>query len=623
MFGKKSNPTENLAQTLLDAMSEAMAAYRAKSPYDKTFFCTILGVNRKFVDDVPNTDKAELISKFSIPASLDEGEKNYYTIKINGAYYVKQSPFTFKLYENVNVRVPNGTWDNLYIEGNISENGNTFELPELYVSTDEPEGTEERPIKEHDYWAEIDDDNDKNLKSFYEYQNLGTSENPDFDWVVLYNIKEQEQSQRKIYVQETQPYNANKGDIWLKTVARRYDTNIVNIYERGNSSWALRGTFNNTGSSLQNGNEIYNDYTNNSITSSQFCTVVGERNWIDGSEYCFVGGKNVTLKKAKYSLVFTDGNAFGSLAGDNIYASLLFGDSPYVKGQCINSLIGGQTVEAKNIFNSIITGNNNIAGNYDGFFENKTGVVRGSLVIGSHNTVCCLKDGIVCGHGNQVVPEYDLNDPNLTLHGLIMGGRDGNCNSSGQIFIMGNGSGSTLNNALTLNRSGDLYIQGTLYQQGADYAETYEWLDGNPEGEDRTGLFVTLDGDKIVLADDKSDYILGAVSAAPTVCGDTYNENWKGKFERDIFGRILFDENGDMIVSKDFDPDRKYIPQSERPEKAFVGTHGKLIVIDDGTCMVNGYCKPSKRGIATASAEKTDYRVIERKDKNHIRIVIK
>ena len=261
MFGKKSNPTENLAQTLLDTMSEAMTAYRAKSPYDKTFFCTILGVNRKFVDDVPNTDKAELISKFSIPASLDEGEKNYYTIKINGAYYVKQSPFTFKLYENVNVRVPNGAWNNIYIEGNISENSNTFELPELYVSTDEPEGTEERPIKEHDYWAEIDDDNDKNLKSFYEYQNLGTSENPEYDWVVLYNIKEQEQSQRKIYVQETQPYNANKGDIWLKTVARRYDTNIVNIYERGNSSWALRGTFNNTGSSLQNGNEIYNDYT--------------------------------------------------------------------------------------------------------------------------------------------------------------------------------------------------------------------------------------------------------------------------------------------------------------------------------------------------------------------------
>ncbi|MDQ0246497.1 hypothetical protein J2S09_004101 [Bacillus fengqiuensis] len=34
---------------------------------------------------------------------------------------------------------------------------------------------------------------------------------------------------------------------------------------------------------------------------------------------------------------------------------------------------------------------------------------------------------------------------------------------------------------------------------------------------------------------------------------------------------------------------------------AAVGLLGKLLVGDDGTCQVNGYCKPNGQGITTAS----------------------
>ena len=629
MLGKKSNPTENLAQVLLDSMSEALSAYRIKSPYDKTFFCTVLGVNQKFVDSVPNSDKTDLISKYGIPETVDEGESNYYTVKINGAYYVKQSPYSFKLYENVNIRVPNGSWDNLYIEGNIPDSY-TFELPELFVSPTEPATTETIIVKEGDYWIKINNNNDKNIEAFYRYENTGTEESHFYQWVTQYNVEEP--GQRRIFYRDTQPTaGMKKGDIWLKYVARynNNDINIVNIYQYTGSVWEKKGNYNNVGVALNNNNILLCDYTNPIIdtTDCEYCVSFGTNTVLDDTKSTIIGGATgISQTKAFHttgSIIWGNSIYVGaSSAGDTVDESMIVGQALRSKGEVKYSFVGGTINDLNNSYGSIIVGSSNKIGTYNSYYSGKTGGIKNSIICGEQNSVCSLNDGIVCGHGNSVNPEYDYDDQTKTLHGLIMGGKHGVCTSSDELLILGNGSG-TLNNALMLDRHGDLYIQGTLHQNSADYAETYEWLDGNPQAEDRTGLFVTLVGDKIILADSGSDYILGVVSATPTVCGDTYNSYWHGKFERDVFGRILKDKNGDMIVSEKYDPNRKYIPQSQRPEKSAIGTHGKLVVVDDGTCKVNGYCKPSKNGIGTASTDKTDYRVIERKDKTHVRIVIK
>ncbi|MBR5823712.1 MAG: hypothetical protein IKY67_06185, partial [Paludibacteraceae bacterium] len=71
------------------------------------------------------------------------------------------------------------------------------------------------------------------------------------------------------------------------------------------------------------------------------------------------------------------------------------------------------------------------------------------------------------------------------------------------LLIVGKGSSkNALSNALTLNSDGKLWAAGTVTSTGADYAEFFEWLDGNKSGEDRVGLIVTLEGDKIRLAND-------------------------------------------------------------------------------------------------------------------------
>lgn len=215
---------------------------------------------------------------------------------------------------------------------------------------------------------------------------------------------------------------------------------------------------------------------------------------------------------------------------------------------------------------------------------------------------------------------------------------EGSSLSGGNYFIIGNGTSDTIrSNAFRISKLGHVY--GSEYHSsGADYSEIYEWLDGNPDGEDRAGRFVVLDGERIRLAgpEDPVLNILGVVSAAPSVVGDSYEDQWRGMYERDIFGRLVYEEvevedpaNPDQTIpvhrpklNPAYDPSRKYVPQSQRPEKSAVGLLGKLVMIDDGTCEVNGWCAAGLGGIATRSMTHSRFWVMSRLDDTHIRINI-
>ena len=220
--------------------------------------------------------------------------------------------------------------------------------------------------------------------------------------------------------------------------------------------------------------------------------------------------------------------------------------------------------------------------------------------------------------------------------------------SSGSRFIVGGGWGIR-KNAFRVECSGACYGAGAWNSSGADYAELFEWMDGNLKKEDRVGRFVTLDGKYIRLATFSDDYILGIVSGNPSVVGDVYDDQWAGMFVLDVYGRPVYewkdfpaetmevpDENGGMEtveiqpahrewvqkLNPDYDPAQTYIPRTERPEWAAVGLLGKLVVLDDGTCRPNGWAAVGEGGIATASKERTKFRVMERLDEDHIRVMI-
>lgn len=226
--------------------------------------------------------------------------------------------------------------------------------------------------------------------------------------------------------------------------------------------------------------------------------------------------------------------------------------------------------------------------------------------------------------------------------------------TTGDAFIIGNGTSKyATSNAFRVTYAGGVYGLSAYNSSGADYAELFEWLDGNSDNEDRRGRFVTLDGEKIRFAT-SDDYILGVISATPCIVGDSSSEDWQGKYLTDVFGEkltqtvhydaeyedreIIDPETGKKTIEKvlihdeydavqwilnpDYDPEMEYIPREDRPEWSYVGTMGKLIVEDDGTCIVGKYCIPSDNGTGTHS-ETSGYRVMSRIDDTHIKVWVR
>lgn len=151
---------------------------------------------------------------------------------------------------------------------------------------------------------------------------------------------------------------------------------------------------------------------------------------------------------------------------------------------------------------------------------------------------------------------------------------------------------------------------GTAMTTPADYAEMFEWADGNPNAEDRVGISVSLVGDKIRPAK-PGDTLLGIISGNPAVLADSGLTRWSDKYLRDDFNRPVYetvpawqwiDENAaEHLYAKDsipsgvivpanavsstitrrklnpaFDPQRKYVPREMRKEWSAVGLVGKL-----------------------------------------------
>jgi hypothetical protein len=233
--------------------------------------------------------------------------------------------------------------------------------------------------------------------------------------------------------------------------------------------------------------------------------------------------------------------------------------------------------------------------------------------------------------------------------------------STSDAFVIGNGSADNArSNAFRVTFDGKTYGLSAFNSAGADYAEFFEWSDGNIDNEDRVGYFVTLEDDKIRKAISTDDYILGVVSVNPSVIGDSYADDWSGKYVTDEWGRIqyhnvvvpatyrtvqhaaVYEENTDKIVTDaydeeviineertdyvpilnpDWDSSREYISRENRKEWSAVGMMGKLLVRDDGTCQVNGFCKPNNAGIATTATN--GYRVMKRASENIVQILVK
>jgi hypothetical protein len=131
---------------------------------------------------------------------------------------------------------------------------------------------------------------------------------------------------------------------------------------------------------------------------------------------------------------------------------------------------------------------------------------------------------------------------------------------------------SDISGTITTGASGFGGFQST----GADYAEFFEWLDGNPNLQDRIGCTVSITNGKIEIAN-PGDEVIGVVSAFPSVVGDSYM-SWPKKYIKDEFGRRKKSGDGKPLLNPEWDSTKEYVLRSKRREWAAIGLMGKLKV---------------------------------------------
>ena len=285
-----------------------------------------------------------------------------------------------------------------------------------------------------------------------------------------------------------------------------------------------------------------------------------------------------------------------------------------------SAVIGGEQNVASGSYDVIIGGSlNTVSGGNSAIIGGGTNIVSGALsvLIGGYGNEANGYNSVVIGGQNNISLAHQVKTGHYAKGGTA-GTESG---TTGDAFTIGNGTSSARANCFRVDYAGNVYGLSSFKGTGADYAEYFEWLDGNTDSIDRRGMFVTLDGEKIRIANDTDDYILGVVSALPSICGDTQSEVWQGMYLKDVYGAYLIDDDGNMILNPEYDDKNEYISREHRKEWSAVGMLGKLVVRDDGTCQVNEYCEVSKNGVATSS--ETGYRVLSRIDETHVKILFR
>ena len=323
---------------------------------------------------------------------------------------------------------------------------------------------------------------------------------------------------------------------------------------------------------------------------------------------------NGTIASGNYS--HAEGNqttASGNYSHSEGFQSTTNSDYSHVGGQQNsieahdnNNIYGGkfQTISASTSAN----GCNTVSGGYN------------NQIVGGFASVAMGIGGYIDGSINYHFGQGSITEPTI--------------NSGAKQVVFGDGvatfgpAGKT-NTILFDMFAGNGYWDGAADVGPADYAEYFEWNDGNTLDEDRVGYFVSLvsNTEKIEMSNNN---VIGIVSAKPAIVGDSAFFGWQNRYVMDEWGRDLSDEydmylikmtgdtadvtiyiseNGTVYseypnlgnpngvlynestddkifiqktmvkrINPSYDPTQQYIPRENRPEWSPIGLLGKLRV---------------------------------------------
>ena len=147
--------------------------------------------------------------------------------------------------------------------------------------------------------------------------------------------------------------------------------------------------------------------------------------------------------------------------------------------------------------------------------------------------------------------------------------------------------------------TGNAGAQNDWQDDQFDFAEMFEWSDGNPDNEDRIGNTVAVDGltGKIKIAE-SGDTVIGVVSGTAAFTANCAGLNWHGAYLRDEWGRLelelVKDADGNQLYNDpdngnvrpkvslkpnpDWDKSKSYHRREDRKEWDKIGIIGQCYV---------------------------------------------
>ncbi len=395
-----------------------------------------------------------------------------------------------------------------------------------------------------------------------------------------------------------------------------YDTtnNILKIRNEDNDAWISIATLDQTADSVSvlsaatvnagalnaTGNTVLGDASTDTLnvgngglvkdasgnvgvgTASPSAPLQIVRNWVSG-----------------YGQLALQTTSSSSLAGMNFYDTATRGAGIYQNYSSVNELEINNILAAPIVFSTNNTERMRIKSN-GAVQASKNGVYK-SWVSNENSHQFRIQDA------SQVVLTADAN--NSVFDSAVIRALCDRSNNSAYTFMTCT-SGDLSDDEFKLRGDGQGYADGSWNAGGADYAEYFEWADGNPNNEDRRGYSVSLVDNKIKIAE-KDEVIIGVISGNPSVVGDSAWNRWTEKYLRDDFGTYLRepcevwswkDDEGidhsyefdkvpnEIIVPKNktvvlqdrqilnplYDPTIEYTSRENRKEWGCVGLMGKL-----------------------------------------------
>ena len=211
----------------------------------------------------------------------------------------------------------------------------------------------------------------------------------------------------------------------------------------------------------------------------------------------------------------------------------------------------------------------------------------GGLDMGFGPQVMSIRGGTTGGYAGNAAVIFGQTDNNANVSVIYASASDyaaamtnmrvARTNSSAYTFLqMASSSGA--DNEFVFRGDGNGFADGSFSGGGADYAEYFEWSDGNSSDEDRRGYTVVLDGNKVrkSTSSDAAAAIIGVVSDNPSIIGDGDLDKWKQKYKKDDYGSYLRDSNGERILNPDWDENLEYVSREKRKEWSTIGLIGKI-----------------------------------------------